>query len=249
MSVLLIAGVPFDGSFWEQVQHRLTHHGIESDTWTICQNGGTFSSERTALHTYLTEGGFDTVVAHGLSAPLLIDLLGDLMATSTSLRIVLSNAFLTTDVGLSQWVLPQIWRIPCTIKQQLLRPNFTLPFLASSAVFRRLVVNPYVMDRATINKFCQKLLSSKEYRTSLCSYFRDLEKWSMPTLTAEQLNSMELHAIWGDGDLLFPIEQIETLNIKGHTSTEVIEGGAHFHPIERPWSIADALQKICTVGH
>ncbi len=249
MSVLLVAGVPFEGSFWELVQHRLTHHGITSDTWTICQHGGSFASERTALHTQIKEKSFDAIVTHGLSAPLVFDVLGDLTTDHKCPRIILSNGFLTTGVGLSQWILPQIWRLPCTVKQQLLRPTFTLPFLASSAIFRRLVVNPYVMDRATINKLCQKLLSSKDYRTSLCNYFQDLEQWRMPTFTREQLSTIDLHAIWGDGDLLFPLEQLETLSLKEHISTRVIPGGAHFHPIERPWSIADAIQEILSVGH
>jgi pimeloyl-ACP methyl ester carboxylesterase len=57
------------------------------------------------------------------------------------------------------------------------------------------------------------------------------------------------HAIWGEQDLLFPIEQLEAAQVKFPDFIKTIrqiDGGAHFHPIERPWSIADAIHQILT---
>lgn len=244
MSILLIAGLPFEESFWSAVQQRLTSKGHSSHAWVLCQNEGSIQKQRNGLHQAIAKHSIDTIVAHGLSLPLAIEA----YKTSGCKRLILSNGLLTTKVGLSQWILPRLLTIPCTVKKQLLRPNIILPILASSAAFRRLVINPYVMDRTTIDSLTKELLTNADYRQNVSTYLRELDSWKLP----ENLDG-EIHTIWGDHDLLFPIEQLEFLsaieNIR--LQTHRIEGGAHFHPVERPWSIADHIASVlkADLGH
>lgn len=244
MSILLIAGLPFEESFWYAVQQRLTTQGYSSHTWVLCKNHGEINQQLDDLHQFITEHSIDTIVAHGLSVPLAIET----FKASKCQQLILSNGFLTTKVGLSQWILPRLLNIPCTLKRQLLRPSILIPVLASSAAFRRLVINPYVMDRETIETLSKDLLNNTNYRKNVSTYLRELNSWSLP----KKLDGV-IHAIWGDHDLLFPVEQLEFLsaieNIDLHT--HLIEGGAHFHPVERPWSLADQIASVVktNLGH
>ena len=240
MSILLTAGIPFDGSFWTKVQDRLGEHNRESTTWTLCKKGGSLGEQIQDLKTVLLEHNIDTVVAHGLSVPVAIEachIVGNR-------RLIVSNGLLTAKVGFIRWILPRLQQLPCTLTRQLLRPSLSLPILASSAAFRRLVINPYVMDRNTLTQLTEEILSNPNYRKNIGSYISSLETWKVraPTETS-------VFAIWGDHDLLFPIEQLDAtqqlLKIPNR-NIHRIEGGAHFHPIERPWSIADIIQTIIT---
>ena len=237
MSILLIAGIPFDGSFWKAVQHRLAQHNCESTTWTLCKEKGSLGEQIQDLKEVLLEKGIDTVIAHGLSIPVALEACNII----GNRRLIISNGLLTPNVGLIRWILPRLQQMPCTMTRHLLRPSISLPILASSAAFRRLVINPYVMDRNTLAELTEEVLSCPSYRKNVGSYISSLGTWKFraPKKTS-------VFAIWGDNDLLFPLEQIENCEQLQISSEHIhrIEGGAHFHPIERPWSIADAIQTI-----
>jgi len=240
VSILLTAGIPFDGSFWTKVQHRLAEHNRESTTWTLCKESGSLGEQIQDLKTVLLEQNIDTVVAHGLSVPVAIEachIVGNC-------KLIVSNGLLTPKVGFIRWILPRLQQLPCTLTRQLLRPSLSLPILASSAAFRRLVINPYVMDRNTLTELTEEVLSNLNYRKNVGSYISSLENWKIraPAETS-------VFAIWGDHDLLFPIEQLDaTQHLFKIPNRHIhrIEGGAHFHPIERPWTIADIIQTILT---
>lgn len=238
MSILLVAGIPFDGSFWKAVQHRLVQHNCESTTWTLCRETGSLGEQIQDLKKVLLEKNIDTVIAHGLSIPVALEAC-HIVGNRT---LIISNGLLTPNVGLIRWILPRLQQMPCTITRQVLRPSISLPILSSSAAFRRLVINPYVMDRNTLADLTEAVLSSPSYRKNVGSYISSLGTWKFRTP-----KDTTVFAIWGDHDLLFPIEQIEACKQQLQISRQHIhriEGGAHFHPIERPWSIADAIQTI-----
>ena len=240
MSILLTAGIPFDGSFWKEVQGRLAEHNLESTTWTLCKESGSLGEQIQVLKKFLLEQNIDTVVAHGLSIPVALEAC-HILGNRT---LIISNGLLTPKVGIIRWILPRLQQLPCTLTRQLLRPSLSLPILASSAAFRRLVINPYVMDRITLTELSQSVLSNAAYRKNVGSYISSLENWKF-----RAPNDSSVFAIWGDHDLLFPIEQLEACQpLLQMPSQNIyrIEGGAHFHPIERPWSIADAIQTIIT---
>ena len=238
MSILLVAGIPFDGSFWTAVQYRLEEHKCESATWTLCEASGSLGEQIQNLKQILLERNIDTVVAHGLSVPVALEAC-HIVGNRT---LIISNGLLTPTVGIIRWVLPRLQQLPCTLTRQLLRPTLSLPVLASSVAFRRLVINPYVMDRDTLTELTQEVLSNASYRKNVGAYVSSLADWKF-----RAPKDTSVFAIWGDQDLLFPIEQIESsqpqLQMPRH-HIQRIEGGAHFHPIERPWSIADAIQTI-----
>ena len=238
MSILLLAGIPFEGSFWKDVQARLTQHERSSTTWTLCKDAGTLGEQIQLLKHTVEVNNINTIVAHGLSVPLAIEA----SHISTNSKLIVSNGLLTPNVGLIRWILPRLQQIPCTLKRQLLRPSFSIPAMASSAAFRRLVINPYVMSRSTLNELTKELLADPNYRIHVSKYLTSLETWQL-----RSPNNTEVYGIWGDHDLLFPIEQIEGIRTQLPTlskETITIPGGAHFHPIERPWSIADTIHTM-----
>lgn len=242
MSILLVAGLPFEGSFWKGVQTRLTHHGCTSMTWTLCKESGSLGEQIQQLSSVIEQQSIDTIVAHGLSVPLALEA----SHISSNKQLILSNGLLTSKVGLIKWILPRLQQIPCTVKRQLLRPSIGIPVMASSAAFRRLVINPYVMDRQTLESLTKKLLSNSQYRINVGKYLTSLETWKL-----RAPNNTVVSGIWGDHDLLFPLEQMEVgqhalPNLQKQTT--IIPGGAHFHPVERPWAIADAIHKQVLVN-
>ena len=191
------------------------------------------------MKNFIETNNVDTIVAHGLSLPLAIEA----SHISTNTRLILSNGLLTPSIGLIKWVLPRLQQIPCTLKRQLLRPSISLPAMASSTAFRRLVINPYVMNRSTLDDLTKELLSDANYRKHVSKYLTSLEKLEA---TFPKCNT-DVYGIWGDHDLLFPMTQIEGVRTQFPTLSEqtvTIPGGAHFHPIERPWSIADAIHTM-----
>ena len=99
------------------------------------------------------------------------------------------------------------------------------------------------MDRNTLNILTNRTLDADYRKTCWCLYFL-IGKLEVSG-SKQHLSSL----IWGDHDLLFPIEQVQYINPSlQHAQQNIyrIPGGAHFHPIERPWSIADAIHTIVT---
>ena len=51
----------------------------------------------------------------------------------------------------------------------------------------------------------------------------------------------------GRNDPVFPVDQVQYINhIIEHAPqhTHIIPGGAHYHPVERPWGIADITGNV-----
>lgn len=235
MSILLVAGLPFDGTFWAQVQIRLSSKGFTSETWNLCENEGPIGEQTSALQALIKQKNITTIVAHGFGVPVALQI-----AANTDLEnLIISNGLLSTNIGIINWVWPQISRLPSFVLQSLLRPTISRKVLSSSAMFRRLVVNPYVMDIETLSELTS-LLDQPEYRKHICSYFDSLHQWSVPN----SIGDTNLHATWGDNDPMFPASQLQTvrdLNPSIEQQCKYIPGGAHFHPVERPWGIADHI--------
>ncbi len=235
MSILLVAGLPFDGTFWSQVQKRLSSEGLTSHTWNLCEDDGPIAKQAISLQTYIDQHQITTLVAHGFGVHLVLQ-----VASNIDIRtIIISNGFLSSKIGIIQWVWPQISTLPNSIKKSFLRPTIARRLLASSAAFRRLVINPYVMDDQTI-EILTNLLNQPDYRDNICSYLDSLKSWTIPTTVGDT----HVQAIWGDNDPMFPPSQLQFLRDLSPSieqQCQYIPGGAHFHPIERPWSIADNI--------
>ena len=224
MSILLLNGPPFSSLFWEKVQERLSKREQNS----FCVNWIEYSGKIDKLMPFLLktckQNNCTQVVAHGLAVPLALEL----AQMKPELKITVSNG--PTDHHRMFSLLSKLPKIA-------LHPSLALPSLASSLAFRRLVINPYVMNRDTIALLSKDILDNPKIRKHIHEYWKELQNWKSPS----NLTSQEISLIWGTEDILFPIPKPEQMSFK--SSLQLIHGGAHFHPIERPWTIADQIIK------
>ena len=231
MSVLLLNGPPFSALFWRDTQHRLKHWGISSYTYDFLHDFTDIPSTLTALEQQIAHQEVSHVAAHGLAVPLAL-----VLARQSSISTILSNGPLQGHKGIQACA-----KIPKRVLSHLLHPKISVPICASSMAFRRLVVNPYVMDSDTIVSLCQNNLSSREYRVNTVKFLR-----SLPDILAfDSALPPSCTLVWGDADPLFPAMSLNEIHpILPNTKTIFIRGGQHFHPVERPWSFADHIQAV-----
>ena len=225
MSILLLNGPPFSVLFWKKVQARLSQHGLSSISINWLEHSGKFEQLERFVLTNIKENNIKTIVAHGLAVPLALQL----CSQTPDSHFILSNGPLDSH---------KITSLLQTVPSLFLHPRLALPFLASSLAFRRLVINPYVMNRDMIATLSKDILDNSTTRKNIQEYFRDLQIWEQP----KNLTGQEISLVWGDSDFLFPAPK---KNLFSENSPVVlIPGGAHFHPIERPWAFADQIQKL-----
>ena len=237
MSILLLNGPPFSSLFWKEVQRRLEHHHLNSQCFDFLQHANTLQDAASITAQQIQEKNIQYVVAHGLAVPVALEV----AAQHSVEHLILSNGPLQNSP-----VLQFLSRFPAILMQQLLRPTLSIPFCASSIAFRRLVVNPYVMERDTIVSLCEENLSSPEYRKNTAKYVRSLQNFQA-NLSA---TNTQCYFLWGDADKLFPAKTIDSIPLKKSTSETIfIPGGEHFHPIERPWALADQIHNLITTRH
>ena len=136
-TIICVSGPPFHSTMWAHVEKRLNTNGVNTVSWSLFgTETGTFDAELSALvsHVARVEGPV-VLVGHGLANPLVI---AATIAGNVS-GIVLTNG------PLSQ---PDRWTRIVHWVSKTPRP-LTMAWLRSSVGLRRLVVNPYVMDRDT----------------------------------------------------------------------------------------------------
>jgi pimeloyl-ACP methyl ester carboxylesterase len=115
------------------------------------------------------------------------------------------------------------------------RPRLAIPWLASSAGLRRTVVNPYVWDRDTVVTVCGPLFEVPALRERTLRFLGSLPEMaaSAPTPTVPTA------LLWGGSDPFFPaLHQSFSLP---DSKLKLIDGGHHYHPLERPWETADGV--------
>ena len=109
--------------------------------------------------------------------------------------------------------------------------------MASSVGFRRAVVNPYVMDKETVDRLSESFLSSPESRSLTAAWLKGLSG----LLPVELPVDKKVVALWGDSDPLYPVESLPQ---SGSMELLPIPGGRFMHPQERPWEMADACTEL-----
>ena len=224
MSILLLNGPPFSPLFWEKVQERLSKYEQESICVNWIEHSGKFEKLMPFLLKTCKQNKCTQVVAHGLAVPLALEL----AQMKPELKITLSNG--PTDHH-------RLFSLLSKLPKIVLHPSLSLPSLASSIAFRRLVINPYVMNRDTIALLSKDILDNPKTRQHIQEYLKELQNWKAP----KNLTSQEISLIWGTEDFLFPTPKPDQTSFKA--SLQLIGGGAHFHPVERPWAMADQIIK------
>jgi len=222
-NVILVSGPPFDAPLWTHVVSRLNDHGVQAKTWPLFRgDSGNFSEECRKLAECIESlSGHTILVSHGLANPLAmtvshrVDLAG----------LVLSNGPLTGPDRFTRAV-SLLLRAPGAIG---------LPFLTSSLGLRRMVVNPYVMDRDTTVAVCGPVLTEPGRRARMQKFLQTVEwnppKKALPTLLCQ-----------GDSDILSCYKKTAFIESIGeYLTVDPVPGGRPLHPLERPWELADRL--------
>ncbi len=169
------------------------------------------------------------IVAHGTALPVAWRAARDGGAAG----LVLTNGPLTSLDPISRALIGWTGIAPWS-----LRPGLAVPALASSLALRRLVVNPYVMDRDTVVALVGGAFDTAERRAAVRRYLRSVAESfeQKPAFGGRTL------CVWGDGDVLHPPavadEARRWFPVYQHVA---VPGGRLFHPVERPWSLADAV--------
>ncbi|MFT5683356.1 MAG: pimeloyl-ACP methyl ester carboxylesterase [Myxococcota bacterium] len=233
--IVLVTGPPFSGVLWEQVCKRLESHQLPTVVVDLLDpvGDGTLAEAASRIRDALDAQVEPLLVAHGTAIP------AALLAAQQSppAGLVLTNGALNKlDPALRA-----ISRLPAAA----LHPRLWLRYLASSAALRRVVVNPYVMDRDTVVAVCEPGIRSAAQRRAQIKFLRAVAKGagSAPAFSGPTL------MLWGDEDHLYPIGITDSARTDFPQMREVsVPGGRHLHPIERPWYMADEIRNWCALG-
>ena len=230
MTIHLLSSPPFGEHFWTLVYNRLVEHGHRVCIHTPIENHATLDEAREHLSRTITP--HDYVVAHGLTVPLLLHF----AQKNPIKRAFVSNGPLKSLDPLCK----TFSSLPPFLQHLYLHPSLSLRFFASSLGMRRIVVNPYVMDKEVVARVCAPLDTSS-FRKNCITYLNEINSFTPPDAL-----QTDLVAIWGDHDLMYPTTIATDLqNRYPNTKRIDIEGGKLLHPIERPWAIADIIHHEC----
>ena len=108
-----------------------------------------------------------------------------------------------------------------------------MKLLASPAGLRRSVVNPYVWDHDTVVTICGPLFEAGKAIAQTKHFLSCLPKWAE---SAPQTDTPTVQ-IYGNSDSLLSPLNADYSDSCGDVIS--IDGGQHYHPLERPWEIAD----------
>jgi len=229
--ILLITGPPLGALVFEHVQRRMApRRSIAVELVQIPIAQANLKGLVAKMDEVVAASGASAVVAHGLAVPVAMRMQG--------VRVYISNGPLqrpdTVMRGLTS-------AGQSTLAQLILQPNLALRWMSSSAGLRRAVVNPYVMDRDTVVRLSEAVLSTAESRKSAASWIKavaaDLEQdWVV--------KASEVFGIWGDSDPLYPLGQLRKALVgPGANTLSIIPGGRNMHVVERPWELADRVME------
>ena len=222
-TIICVSGPPFHSTMWAHVEKRLNTNGVNTESWSLFgTDTGTFDAELAALvaHVARVEGPV-VLVGHGLANPLVI---AATIAGNVS-GIVLTNGPLSQP---GRWTRVVHW------VSKTPRP-LTMAWLRSSVGLRRLVVNPYVMDRDTTVAVCGPVIEDRHRRRCMARYLASI-KWTAPK------NGTKVLLCQGDTDPLTCSNHDNFINsFDGWVSADPIPGGRMLHPVERPWELADRV--------
>jgi len=235
--LMFVAGPPASAAMWADLSRRIeSEHGIPAEAvelFSPAPEDPTVAGLARGLAERLNNSPPCVLVAHGTAVPVA----WRAASHARPAGLVLSNGPVRALDPILK-ALSQAARSPRLLAETVLRPVVLQRWLASSAGLRRTVVNPYVMDRDTVVRLSDPILATPEQRRAVAVFLRDLAKqddvpprYDGPTLLC-----------WGDGDPLYPAAVAEEALGELPRGQHVrVPGGQHFHPVERPWYMADEV--------
>lgn len=239
---LLVAAPPASSAMWGDVVSRLATHGLRAravELWEPVPADPSVDGLATRLVQEIEAVEDEVVlVAHGTALP---------VARAAAARTDVAGLVLTNGpiraLDPATRALAGLARSPRALAATLLQPGAWNRWLASSAGMRRTVVNPYVMDRDTVVALTEPYTRSSEHRSAAARFLRDLREIG----AAAAPRTTRRLAIWGDEDPLYPASLTdEARSLIPDLEVLEVPGGQHFHPIERPWYMADLMAEWWT---
>lgn len=238
-AVVFVAAPPFTGIFHESAR-RLEGRClvVEPELFSGEPSGSSGELESLAerLRVYCESLGTTPVlVGHGLSLPLLWHFAGRFPVRG----LVLSDGLLGAS-PLSRALLHifagGISRRLLT-RELLLREPLLRAWLSSSLGLRRLVQNPYVMDRPTVRRGLEPLTSATG-RACMVRYLAEIADFPWGPLPG----TIPVLYLWGSADPLFPLTSVKDFRRVGNHGIHVtVPLGRAAWPEERPWILADSM--------
>jgi len=244
--VLAISAPPFGCFLWEGVEERCTKSGLIFHTidcaGTLLKDGSPETMANKVAQAVAEAQHPVLLLAHGTGVPVAI------MAShlTAPMGMVLSNGPMHSTHSAyrmlswcSQW--------PKLLALGPLRPFFWHNWMGSSVGLRRLVVNPYVMDRDTTVALLAPAIRTPPLRKQTATFLKHLPK------SVEQAPPIQAPTLlaWGDNDPLTKNVFVNSIANKSDWISHIsIAGGQHLHPIERPWALADIVADFgAKIGH
>jgi pimeloyl-ACP methyl ester carboxylesterase len=222
---LFLAGPPTGALLWNAVLERIESRGATASAIDILTLGEGCESPADWVHQLtqrLQAGSPSVLVAHGTAVPLALHA----AAAAPPAGLVLTNGPLGP--------MTPTMRTMCR-SLRMLGPKAVLKLLASPAGLRRTVVNPYVWDYDTVVTICGPLFEDPGCRTLTRGFLGALSEW---TESPASTTAPTAH-IYGDSDRL--LSPYNADHVESWATLQTIEGGHHYHPLERPWEIADRV--------
>lgn len=228
--IVIVGGPPASARLFRAVQARLRPRRTVALDLVAGPRVPDVESLCDRLASAMVELQASTLVVHGLAVPL-----GWRVPAAVASRLIVSNGPVAGlhPVPRALAALPgPLW------ERLLLEPRLAGRWMASSAALRRVVVNPYVMGRDTVDLLLADLITDPDARANTATWITGLAR----LLPLDPARGGQVDGIWGDRDQLHPMAGAEGLlqGRRGATLTS-IPGGQWLHPEERPWALADGL--------
>jgi hypothetical protein len=230
---LLVAGPPFGSQLWDEFARRLRGAGWVVDTHDLLGGGQRVGAQAAVAGLAEALDPNTLLVAQGSALPVALAA----AARNPPAGLVLCNGDIDGP-HLAGRVWSGLSRIP-VLGGGLWWPPLATRLLASSVGLRRLVVNPYVMERDTVVAITAEALGERVRRRAARAYRVEVAEMGRE----RPPNDLPKVLLWGDEDPLCGPDLAEAACVElGNCRHIRIPGGQHLHVVERPWAGADALR-------
>lgn len=232
-AIVLVTGPPAGRWIFEAVQRRMAPlRTVAVDLVPVAEEPSPGPLPVRLLADVVGALGARAVCAHGLAVPVALALSADVVP----LLVVTNGPIRELDP-----VSRALSATPDALLRALFRPAVLRRWLWSSLGLRRLVANPYVMDRDTVVALSDAWVRGAAERALAARWLAGLRVFPpVAPRTARQIA-----AIWGDSDPLYPTRGLDAVRpTDGALQVMPVPGGRAFHPLERPWALADALVRV-----